>query len=55
MASKPVSIYLPDDLLAAIDARAAAEGRSRSQWLARFLIAQGVTADQDSESASAGS
>jgi hypothetical protein len=39
---RPVSLNLPEDLLAAIDQRAAAEDRSRSQWLVRFLTSHGV-------------
>lgn len=40
---RPVSFNLPEDLLAAIDERAAAEHRSRSGWLVHFLQQQGVT------------
>jgi hypothetical protein len=39
---RPVSLNLPEDLLAAIDDRAAADGRSRSGWLVHFLQQHGV-------------
>jgi hypothetical protein len=39
---RPVSFYMPEDLLAAIDERATAEGRSRSQWLVHFLQRHGI-------------
>jgi hypothetical protein len=42
MTKRPVSFNMPEDMLAAIDEQAAADNRSRSQWLVQFLQRHGI-------------